>query len=128
MQRGGGPAGELSQVAAADVKIAAGQAAVGVGEDRGGWLGDSGAGEQLRVFRLGQVAVAHGPRGLGADLGRELGEGEGLVAAEFVDRARADSRPCRRDPRQLPRLRDQAVVRVPHLGVLFEVTVGEVTR
>ena len=45
-----------------------------------------------------------------------------------ADRARASSRPCRRDPRQLPRLRDEAVVRVPHLGVLLEVTVGEVAR
>ena len=86
VQRGGGPADELAQVAAVDVQVAAGQAAVRVGEDRGGRSGIPALVSRC-AYSAGQVVVADGLAGLGADLGGEFGQGERLVAAEFVDPA-----------------------------------------
>ena len=67
-------ADQLTQVAAANVQVAAGQAAVRVGDHGGGRLGHPGAGEQVGVVRHREVVVADGLPGLRAEASRPLWE------------------------------------------------------
>lgn len=81
---GGWAAEESAQVAGRDQQVGPGDAEVGVGEDCGVWLGQSGLHQHLGVLIGRQVAVADGTAGGLADPLRQFGQGEGLVAAELV--------------------------------------------